>query len=166
MCQNCLSCQSEGKAELTVARKTILLKNRKVKKFLLFLFLASCSGTSVRNFDHIPGGLSATQVQNEIRKSFPTIRSCYEKSASFRKKIMGRILVSFRIEERGNVTEASVAETSFREKNLHICILEKVKDIQFPPPVGGGYVDVSYPFHFRVQSKAPADKIRQRNKKQ
>jgi len=134
------------------------------KSFVLTLILMSCASKSVRDFDHIPGGLSATQVQNEIRKSFPSIRSCYEKSISFRKKIMGRVLVSFRIDESGKVSEASLMETNFREKKLHSCILEKVKTIDFSPPLGGGYVDVSYPFHFRFKGKPPAGKTNQKKK--
>lgn len=126
-----------------------------MKKVLLLCFLVfSCASTNPRDYDHVPGGLKPDQVQGQIRKAFPQIRTCYLQSGSFKKKVTGRILVSFRIEENGSVSEGSILKSNFRDSPLHDCILEKIKGIQFPPPVGGGYVDVSYPFHFRFKNDA------------
>jgi len=62
----------------------------------------------------------------------------------------GRIAVRFIIRGDGNVTDASVDESTFDNPRLEKCVLAAPQYWRFPKPEGGGIVIVTYPFEMSL----------------
>jgi hypothetical protein len=61
----------------------------------------------------------------------------------------GRIAVRWVISGTGDVTLATVKDTTMHNSNVENCLVRKIKGWKFPAPAGGGVVEVNYPFVFK-----------------
>ncbi len=64
--------------------------------------------------------------------------------------IEGRVVLKFVIDSDGNVSGASVEETTIKSPELQACVIRAAKRMVFPKPKGGGIVMVNYPFVFKA----------------
>ena len=97
----------------------------------------------------ILGGLDKDVIDKIIRQHFAQIRYCYEKEINAGNAgLRGRVMTRFVISSSGRVTTAAVPSSSLGNGNVHNCLTGVLKRIQFPEPLGGGVVEVSYPFVF------------------
>lgn len=102
----------------------------------------------------VEGGLDRDQIIAVINRNKGQIVYCYEKGLQAAPQIGGRVAVSFVIGAAGRITVASVAESSLNSKMVENCMLAKMRNWQFPRPVGKVNVDVLYPFELaRVSSR-------------
>lgn len=102
----------------------------------------------------VEGGLDRDQIIAVINRNKGQIVYCYEKGLQASPQIGGRVAVSFVIGAAGRITVASVAESSLNSKMVENCMLAKMRNWQFPRPVGKVNVDVLYPFELaRVSSR-------------
>lgn len=100
------------------------------------------------------GGLDRDQIIAVINRNKGQILYCYEKGLQAKPSIGGRVAVSFVIGAAGRITQASVAESSLGSQSVETCMLAKMRNWQFPRPVGKVNVDVLYPFELmRVSSR-------------
>lgn len=106
------------------------------------------------------GGLDKSVIDEQIKKAIPQLRECYtneSKKAGGQKE--GRLVMKFLIGADGGVTEAKAEDSTFQNAEFVDCMAKAVKAITFPPPAGGGVVEVSYPFAFNSgaeEAKMPA----------
>lgn len=96
----------------------------------------------------ILGGLDKDVIDRIIRQYFNQIRYCYEKEVASSPKLRGRVMTRFVISASGRVSSAAVASSSLGNDAVHSCLTGVLKRITFPEPLGGGIVEVSYPFVF------------------
>ena len=97
----------------------------------------------------ILGGLDKDVIDRIIRRYFNQIRNCYERELTGRNKsFRGRVMTRFVISASGRVARAGVASSSLGNRNVQNCLIGLLKRIKFPEPLGGGIVEVSYPFMF------------------
>jgi outer membrane biosynthesis protein TonB len=97
----------------------------------------------------IMGGLDKSVIDEYIRRHMSQIRYCYERELSAAKSgISGRVLTRFVISGSGRVSQAGVASTSLNNSGVESCLTGVLRKIVFPEPLGGGIVEVSYPFSF------------------
>lgn len=96
----------------------------------------------------ILGGLDKDVIDKIIRQYFSQIRYCYEKEIASAPGMRGRVMTRFVISASGRVTSAAVSSSSLGNENVHSCLTGVLKRITFPEPLGGGIVEVSYPFLF------------------
>lgn len=96
----------------------------------------------------ILGGLDKSIIDEYIKRHMRQIRNCYEKELSGTQKLSGRISTRFVISGSGRVTQAGVESSSMNNAAVESCLTGVLKRIVFPEPLGGGIVEVSYPFSF------------------
>jgi len=93
------------------------------------------------------GGLSKGVILERIHGASPQIKACYE-FALQEKRISGKVSVKFTIGPTGSVLAVEVDENSTGDVELGTCIAERIKRLSFPPPIGGGNVNVTFPWIF------------------
>ncbi len=96
----------------------------------------------------IMGGLDKSVIDEYIKRHMRQIRACYERELSGNQKLAGRISTRFVISGTGRVTQAGVESTSMNNPSVERCLTGVLRNIVFPEPLGGGIVEVSYPFGF------------------
>ncbi len=96
----------------------------------------------------VMGGLDKSVIDEYIRRHLRQIRGCYEKQLNSNPKLAGRIATRFVITGSGRVSQAGVTSSSMGNPTVEGCVLGILKRIEFPEPLGGGIVEVDYPFSF------------------
>lgn len=97
----------------------------------------------------VMGSIDKAAIAAAIEAHRDEFRNCYEKEINAdNPNIAGSLKSSFVIGSSGRVTQAGVESTTLNNANVEGCVLRVLKRIDFPRPVGGGVVQVSYPFKF------------------
>lgn len=94
----------------------------------------------------VEGGLDRDQIAAVINRHIGEVIYCYEKGLQVSPGLGGRINEKFVINGSGRVSSASVASSSLKSASVEGCITSHLKTWQFPKPVGGVNVKVTYPF--------------------
>lgn len=97
----------------------------------------------------VEGGLDRDQIAAVINRNKGQIIYCYEQGLQAQPELRGRVSVQFVIGPAGRITSASVAQSSLRSKAVETCMVSKMRNWQFPRPIGNVNVDVLYPFELR-----------------
>jgi hypothetical protein len=58
--------------------------------------------------------------------------------------------VAFTIDGTGDVSDATVNETTMNNQNVENCMAVHIRRWKFPEPKGGGQVFVTYPWVFKA----------------
>lgn len=110
--------------------------------------------------DKVHGSFDKQSIEDEIRRHYRQIASCYQKQLRWRPKLGGRLVVSFVIANDGTVNHAVAKEDTIDSQKVTGCIIEVFHTMQFPAgmrtdivvpgvePDGDVGVEVSYPFVF------------------
>lgn len=101
----------------------------------------------------VGGGLDRDVIESVIRRRLDRIRLCYERQLNFNPRLSGKISVRFIIGKDGSVLSSKALEDTMKNASVKNCILEEVKDWNFPQPEGGTLVNVDYPFVFESTAK-------------
>lgn len=96
-----------------------------------------------------PGGLDKDVIMAEIRRANARIKACYELGLHDRPTLAGKVAIAFRIGPDGRVDQKSVAEDELHHAPATDCLLDVVGRMEFPPPQGGGVVNVTFPWIFQ-----------------
>lgn len=97
----------------------------------------------------IQGGLDRDLIADVINKNIGQIRFCYEQGLQSEPSLNGRVAVAFTINGNGQVSAASVANTTLNARIVEDCIVLRLRGWKFPLPDGGVDVKVTYPFVLR-----------------
>jgi outer membrane biosynthesis protein TonB len=97
----------------------------------------------------VEGGLPKEVIAQIIRSHEKEIKYCYEQELNKDPSLSGKVAAFFIIDGSGNVSEASVSETSLNSPSAERCMMQKIKRWKFPEPKGGGVVTVTYPWVFK-----------------
>ncbi len=97
-------------------------------------------------------GLERSALMVEIRKLSPRMKECYEAGLRANHALSGKLSVAFQIGADGHVLSATAAEDTLGDALTSSCMIEAVEHMRFPPPNGGGVVNVTFPWIFK-----PAD---------
>jgi hypothetical protein len=81
-----------------------------------------------------------------VKAAKPKIEDCYAKALATNPTIAGTVSVQFFITPKGTVASSSASGV---DPALATCVAGVVKALVFPPPQGGGGVQVNYPFTMR-----------------
>jgi metallo-beta-lactamase class B len=92
------------------------------------------------------GILDKEIIRRIIRSHIDEVRDCYELQLPKKPDLAGRIMVDFTIAASGDVVAAKPQSSTLGSPPLEQCIVAAVRTWQFPKPLGGGIVMVSYPF--------------------
>ncbi len=98
---------------------------------------------------YIMGNIPKSVIAKIIADHMGQIRYCYERELTKNPELRGKIATLFVIGLEGRVTSARVKQTTMNSPPVEGCVLDVIRRLPFPKP-GGGIVEVSYPFLFRV----------------
>ncbi len=96
------------------------------------------------------GSMDPDVIRRILRDHIGQFRYCYQKEldASGNRSMQGLIKLDFVIGATGNVTNASVDDSSNLPGNVKRCVVNVLRGIRFPAPESGGTVEVRQPFNF------------------
>ncbi|MCC6334395.1 MAG: TonB family protein [Myxococcales bacterium] len=99
------------------------------------------------------GGLEKHVISAVIRENSNRVKHCYELALDRNPEAEGKVAVAFVIGPTGDVSSAVISESAGEDPELERCIVERVRFMKFPPPMGGGEVRVTFPWIFKRAGK-------------
>jgi hypothetical protein len=94
------------------------------------------------------GMLDKEDIRGLIRSHIPAVKACYERELSGKPALQGTILSRFTIASDGAVMASAIQSSTMNDAKVEDCLGREICNWEFPKPLGGGIVIVSYPFNF------------------
>jgi hypothetical protein len=94
----------------------------------------------------VRGSLDKEIIRRIIRRHINEVKYCYEQELLKKPELGGRILVQFTISAGGQVVTSVLQNSTMGNTRVEMCTVQAVRRWEFPKPLGGGIVIVSYPF--------------------
>ena len=94
------------------------------------------------------GSLDKEVIRGVIRSHADEVRTCYDAVALTRPDARGKMMIRFGIAASGIVAASCLVTSELSEPAVERCVVDLPLGWTFPPPDGGGWVVVSYPFVF------------------
>jgi outer membrane biosynthesis protein TonB len=94
------------------------------------------------------GTLDKEDLRGIIRSHIAAVKACYERELSGHPALEGRISYQFTIASDGTVLVSLVQSSTMNDAKVEDCVGREICNWEFPKPLGGGIVIVSYPFNF------------------
>jgi len=98
----------------------------------------------------IEGALPPEVIKKVINENKNQVRYCYEVELQRNQNLEGRVEVKWIIGATGAVATVAIKNSTIKNPNVEQCLMAKIKNWKFPPPAGGGTVEVNYPFVFKA----------------
>ena len=95
---------------------------------------------------NVRGSLDREIIRRIIRRHVNDVKYCYEQELTKKPDLGGRIMVQFTIAASGQVIASVLQNSTMGNARVENCTVQAVKRWEFPKPLGGGLVIVSYPF--------------------
>ena len=92
------------------------------------------------------GSLDKEIIRRIIRRHINEVKFCYEQELTKKPTLGGRIMVQFTIAASGQVIASVLQNSTMGSAKVENCTVQAVRRWEFPKPLGGGIVIVSYPF--------------------
>ena len=97
----------------------------------------------------ILGGMDPNTIRQILMDNVPLFRQCYQSALDRSQSAFdGVVRLNFVIGASGHVTRAGVDSYSNLTPKVRNCVVNVLKGIKFPEPLGGGVVEVNQPFNF------------------
>jgi metallo-beta-lactamase class B len=100
--------------------------------------------------------LDKAVIQRVIRSHSAEAKQCYERGLVAAPTLAGRVMVRFTIGAAGQVIDSVLEQSTMGSPAVEDCVVAAARTWQFPKPIGGGIVIVSYPFVFLPDSPGAA----------
>jgi pSer/pThr/pTyr-binding forkhead associated (FHA) protein len=94
------------------------------------------------------GSMDPNIIRQILLEHLPQFRYCYQRELDRADKFDSTIVLNFMIGASGHVTQASASNSSAPEQ-VQGCVVNVLKGIVFPPPKGGGNIEVRQPMNFQ-----------------
>ena len=94
--------------------------------------------------------VSRSAIAGIIESRRAKFRACYESRVpSLARRPRGKVVTFFKVAPPGTVIDASILRSTLRRPDVEECVLGELRNLQFPPPEGGGSYEIEYPFLFK-----------------
>jgi TonB family protein len=97
---------------------------------------------------NVRGSLDKEIIRRIIRRHINEVKYCYETELTKKADLSGRVSVQFTIAATGTVIASVLQSSTMGNVRVENCVVQAVRRWEFPKPLGGGIVIVSYPFNF------------------
>jgi TonB family protein len=97
---------------------------------------------------NVRGSLDKEIIRRIIRRHINEVKYCYETELTKKADLSGRVSVQFTIAATGQVIASVLQSSTMGNVRVENCVVQAVRRWEFPKPMGGGIVIVSYPFNF------------------
>lgn len=95
------------------------------------------------------GAMDPDIIRRILREHIPQFRYCYQKELEkASREFSGVIPMVFTIGASGSVTRAGLAQATRIPAKVKTCVINVLRGISFPEPLGGGTVEVKQPMNF------------------
>ena len=94
---------------------------------------------------NVRGQLDKEIIRRIIRRHINEVKYCYEQELTKHPELGGRIMVQFTIAASGQVIASVLQNSTLGNGRVENCTVQAVRRWEFPTPLGGGIVIVSYP---------------------
>jgi len=94
----------------------------------------------------VRGSLDKEIIRRIIRRHVNDVKDCYEQQLATNPTLAGKVMVSFTIAGSGKVIASTVESSTVNDPRVENCIVQAVRRWEYPKPLGGGFVTVTYPF--------------------
>ncbi|MCS6914795.1 MAG: AgmX/PglI C-terminal domain-containing protein [Myxococcales bacterium] len=101
----------------------------------------------------VRGSLDKEIIRRIIRRHINEVKFCYEKELTRKADLMGRVMIQFTIASTGQVVASVVQSSTMNSPPVEQCIAQAVRRWEFPKPMGGGIVVVTYPFVLKASGQ-------------
>jgi TonB family protein len=101
---------------------------------------------------NVRGSLDKEIIRRIIRRHINEVKYCYETELTKKADLSGRVSVQFTIAATGQVIASVLQSSTMGNLRVENCVVQAVRRWEFPKPMGGGIVIVSYPFNFTAGS--------------
>lgn len=103
-------------------------------------------------------GRRREDIQTIVLARRDEARKCYDDGVKGRPGIEGDLVISWKIDPKGNPSDVVVdtAKSQIHETSIGNCIVEIIKKIKFAESAKGFETRTSYPFNFRPRGPQPA----------
>lgn len=96
------------------------------------------------------GSMDPDVIRRRLMEFLPQFRSCYQRELEQRgAEINGTIKLNFVIGSTGHVTKAGIDGSTPLPRDVSSCVVNVLRGITFPEPLGGGTVEVKQPMNFQ-----------------
>jgi hypothetical protein len=95
---------------------------------------------------NVRGSLDKEIIRRIIRRHINEVKYCYEQELLKKPDLGGRVVVQFTIAATGQVVASVLQTSTMSNSRVENCTVQAVRRWEFPKPLGGGIVIVSYPF--------------------
>jgi TonB family protein len=95
---------------------------------------------------NVRGSLDKEIIRRIIRRHINEVKYCYEQELLKKPELGGRVVVQFTISATGQVVASVLQTSTMGNARVENCTVQAVRRWEFPKPLGGGIVIVSYPF--------------------
>ncbi len=109
--------------------------------------IGSDGGVEVRDFTG-RGGLDKKVILPVIKSHQSDVRDCYSRQLVATPGLTGQVWAKWVIGPNGTVIEANIERETMPTPAVGLCVVARVKTWQFPRPIGGGTVNVTFPWIF------------------
>ena len=107
----------------------------------------------------VDGDMTKEIVRRIIRRHIDEVKDCYEQELLRQPDLGGKIDVQFTIAASGQVIASTLIRSTMGNARVESCTVEAVRRWQFPKPINGGILVITYPFIL-----TPAQAIRSRRR--
>jgi TonB family protein len=97
---------------------------------------------------NVRGSLDKEIIRRIIRRHINEVKYCYEQELVRKPELGGRVAVQFTIAATGQVVASVLSQSTMGNPRVENCVVQAVRRWEFPKPLGGGIVIVTYPFNF------------------
>jgi TonB family protein len=97
---------------------------------------------------NVRGSLDKEIIRRIIRRHINEVKYCYEQELTRKPELGGRVAVQFTIAATGQVIASVLQNSTMQNVRVETCVVNAVRRWEFPKPLGGGIVIVTYPFSF------------------
>jgi hypothetical protein len=98
----------------------------------------------------VRGSLDKEIIRRIIRHHLNEVKYCYDQELMKHPELGGRLSVRFIISPAGQVMSAVLQSSTIGNVRVESCTVQALRRWEFPRPLGGGIVIVSYPFVFTL----------------
>lgn len=96
------------------------------------------------------GSMDPDLIRRRLMEFLPQFRSCYQKELESKgAEINGTIKLNFVIGSTGHVSRAGIDGSTPLPPDVSGCVVNVLRGITFPEPLGGGTVEVKQPMNFQ-----------------
>ncbi len=96
------------------------------------------------------GSMDPDLIRRRLMEFLPQFRSCYQRELDAKgSEINGTIKLNFVIGSTGHVAKAGIDGSTPLPSDVSACVVNVLRGIVFPEPLGGGTVEVKQPMNFQ-----------------